>query len=77
MKLNSKNQMIITVVIFIAFYIIAMVTGQRAFRGIGMILCGLLYAIHPVVSEKDADTPGLKKYVRIAGIVLILAGIFT
>lgn len=77
MKLNHKVQMILAVVIFFAFYIVAMILDERAFRGIGMILCGLLYAIHPVVSEKDADTPGLKKYVRIAGVILILAGIFT
>lgn len=77
MKLNHKVQMILAVVIFIAFYIVAMISGERAFRGIGLILCGLLYTIHPVVSEQDAETPGLKKYVRIAGVVLILAGIFT
>ena len=77
MKLNSKNQLILAVVIFIVFYLVAMITHQRAFRGIGMILCGLLYTIHPVVSEKDAETPGLKKYVRIAGIFLMFAGIFT
>ena len=77
MKLNSKNQLILAVVIFIGFYLIAMITKQRAFRGLGMILSGLLYAINPVVSEADAETPGLKKYVRIAGIILMLAGIFT
>jgi len=77
MKLNHKTQMVIAIILFVAFYIIAMITKERAFRGIGMFLSGLLYAIHPVVAEKDADTPGLKKYVRIAGVVLMLAGIFT
>ena len=77
MKLDNKTQIILAVIIFIGFYIVAMITGERAFRGIGMSLCGLLYAIHPAVSEKDAEVPGLKKYVRIAGIILIFAGIFT
>ena len=77
MKLNDKVQMIITVVIFIAFYIVTMVTDQRIFRNIGLMICGLLYVIHPVVSEKDADNKSLKKYVRVAGVVLVLAGLFT
>ena len=77
MKLNNKVQMIVAVAVFIGFYVLAIVFNNRIFRNIGLILSGLLYVIHPVVSAKDADNQSLKKYVRIAGVVLVLAGLFT
>lgn len=77
MKLNYKVQLILTVIVFVAFYILTILFGHWIFRSIGLCICGLMYTIHPVVSEKDTDNKDVKKFVRIAGIVLILAGIFT
>lgn len=77
MKLNYRAQLILAVIIFVAFYILTILFGNWIFRSIGLCICGLMYAIHPVVSEKDAGNKEIKKFIRIAGIILILAGIFT
>ena len=77
MKLNHKTQMIIAVGIVVIFYILAMVYRNMIFRSLGLVLCGLLYTIHPVVQEGEESNKDLKRVVRIAGIVLILVGLFT
>lgn len=77
MKLTYKSQLILAVIIFVAFYVLTIVFGHWVFRSIGLCICGLLYAIHPVVSQKDEGNKDVKKLVRIAGIFLFLAGLFT
>lgn len=77
MKLNYKSQMVLAVGIVVVFYILAIVFGNMIFRSLGLCLSGLLYAIHPVVQESEASNKELKKAVRVAGIFLILIGLFT
>lgn len=77
MKLNYKNQMILAIGIVVICYVLTVVFRNLIFRTIGLCLSGLLYAIHPVVQESEASNKELKRVVRIAGVVLILIGIFT
>ena len=77
MKLNYKTQMILAITIAVVFYILTIILGHWIFRSIGLCISGLLYAIHPVVQESQSSNKELKKAVRIAGIFLILIGIFT
>ena len=77
MKLNYKNQMILAIAMVVICYVLAAVFRTLLFRTIGLCLCGLLYAIHPVVQESEADNKALKRVVRIAGILLIFIGLFT
>jgi len=77
MKLNHKTQMILAVGIVVICYILAMVFQNMLFRTLGLCLSGLLYAIHPVVQKGEESNKELKRAVRIAGIFLILIGIFT
>ena len=77
MKLNYRNQMILAVALVVVCYVLTAILRNLLFRTIGLCLCGLLYAIHPVVQESEADNKDLKRVVRIAGIVLIFIGLFT
>ena len=79
MKLNSKIQMIIAIAIVVVFYALAVIFNQyySLFRMLGLCLSGLLYAIHPVVPENAKDNKQIKTAVRVAGIFLILIGLFT
>lgn len=77
MKLNYKNQMILAIALIVICYVLTAVFRNLLFRTIGLVLCGLLYAIHPVVPESDQSNKELKKLVRLVGIALIFVGLFT
>ena len=77
MKLNYMAQMIIAVAIIVLCNIVGGILGYRFLRNIGFIVSGLLYAIHPVLPKNQEGNDESKKAVRIAGIFLILVGIFT
>lgn len=77
MKLNYRNQMILAISLVVVCYVLAVVFRNFLFRTIGLCLCGLLYAIHPVVPESDQSNKEIKKLVRLVGIVLIFIGLFT
>lgn len=77
MKLNHTTQMILAVAIVVVCYVLAMVYGNMLFRSLGLCLSGLLYAVHPVVQKGEESNKELKRLVRIAGIFLILIGLFT
>lgn len=77
MKLKYKNQMILAIGLVVICYVLAVVFRNLLFRTIGLCMCGLLYAVHPVVPEGEESNKELKRLVRVAGIVLIFIGIFT
>ncbi len=77
MKLKYKNQMILAIGLVVICYVLAVVFRNLLFRTIGLCLCGLLYAVHPVMPEGEESNKELKRLVRVAGIVLIFIGIFT
>lgn len=77
MKLNYKNQMILAISLVVICYVLAVVFRNLLFRTIGLCLCGLLYAIHPVVQESEASNKDLKRLIRLVGIALIFIGLFT
>lgn len=77
MKLNSKTQLIVALVIVAICYVLAYVFSNMLFRNIGLCLSGLLYAVHPVVPASDAGNKQVKNAVRLAGIFLVCIGLFT
>ncbi|MBR3601895.1 MAG: hypothetical protein IKL49_06205 [Lachnospiraceae bacterium] len=77
MKLNYKMQMIISIVIIILANIITEMFDFWIYRSLGFCVCGLLWIIHPVLPNGAEVSKRTLQWVRIAGIILILIGIFT
>lgn len=77
MKLTYFAQMIVSIIIVILGNIMTDVFNFWIFRSIAFAICGLMFIVHPVVPKR---LEGIDKAVfrtRIAGVILILIGIFT
>jgi len=77
MKLTYKNQLILTCVIIIAFDILNSIFKNWIFTSVGFCVCGLLWIIHPVMIRNTTPTKTQVIIIRLAGVLLILMGIFT
>ena len=77
MKLNYKMQMIISIVIIIFANIITEMFDFWIYRSLGFCVCGLMWIIHPVLPNGAEVSKRTLLWVRIAGIILILIGVFT
>ena len=77
MKLNYKMQMIISIVIIILTNIITEIFDFWIYRSLGFCVCGLIWIMHPVLPNGAEVSKRTLLWVRIAGIILILIGIFT
>ena len=77
MKLTYKVQMIISVIIIIVTNILTEVFELWIYRSIGFALCGLIWIIHPVLPNGAEVSKRTLLWTRIAGVILILIGVFT
>lgn len=77
MRLTYKMQMIISIVIIILANIIMEMFDFWIYRSLGFCVCGLVWIIHPVLPNGAEVSKRTLLWVRIAGIILILIGIFT
>ena len=76
MKLNYKNQLILTIVIVIICNGLNMWLHHWIFTSLGRVLGGLLWLIHPVMFGTTPPTKKQEWIIRGAGLVLILYGVF-
>lgn len=76
MKLNYKNQLILTFVIAIVFNGLNMWLQHWIFTSIGRITAGMLWVMHPVMFGATPPTKKQEWIIRCAGIFLILYGVF-
>lgn len=77
MKLNYKIQIFISIVVIILANIITEMFDFWIYRSLGFCICGLMWIIHPVLPNGAEVSKRTLLWVRIAGIILILIGIFT
>ena len=77
MKPTYKMQMIISVVIIVLANILTEIFAFWVYRSIGFGICGLIWIIHPVLPDGAEISKRTLLWTRIAGIILILIGIFT
>jgi len=70
-------QMIISVIIIILSNILAEMCASWIYRSIGFCVCGLLWIVHPVLPNGAEISKRTVFCTRIAGVILILVGIFT
>ncbi len=77
MKLTYKAQMILSVIIIILANILTEIFDSWIYRSIGFGVCGLLWVIHPVLLKGAEVSKRTFLLTRIAGVILILIGVFT
>lgn len=77
MKLTYKAQMILSFFLVILGNILTEVFDFWIYRSIAFIICGLLFIVHPVVPKYLEGIDKAVFWTRIAGVILILIGIFT
>ena len=77
MKLTYKAQMLICLVIILLANVISTVLKHWIYRSGGFVICGLLFIVHPVVPKHLEGIEKAVFWTRIAGVILILIGIFT
>lgn len=77
MKLTYRTQAAIMVIIILVANILSDVRNFWLYRSLGFGICGLLWIIHPVVPDGMKENKQTIFWTRIAGIILILIGVFT
>ena len=77
MNLTYRKQTALAVLIIIFANILADAFAFWIFRSIGFGVCGLIWIIHPVLPSNIEKNVKTIRWARIAGAILILAGIFT
>ena len=77
MKWTYKAQMIISLVIIILVNILSTIFKHWIYRSAGFVVCGLLWIVHPVLPKGAEVSERTVLAARVAGIILILIGIFT
>lgn len=77
MKLTYKAQMLIALVIILLSNVISTILKHWIYRSVGFVVCGLLWVIHPVVPNGVEVSKKTLLWTRIAGLILILIGVFT
>lgn len=77
MKLTYKKQMIIAVIIIILTNIMTDIFDFWIYRSIGFGICGLIWIVHPVLPNGAEVSKRTLLWTRIAGVILVLIGVFT
>ena len=77
MKLTYKIQLILSIILILLANILTELLHHWLFRSAGFEVCGLLWIIHPVLPHGAEVSKRTLLWVRLAGILLILIGIFT
>ena len=76
MKMNYKNQLILTVVIILVANGLNTIFHHWLFSSIGRVICGLIWLLHPVMIGSRTPTKRDLNLIRLVGVFLILYGIF-
>lgn len=77
MKLTHKAQMIICFLIIILANILTDIFDYWLYRSIGFGICGLIWIAHPVIPDGMEVNKQTIFWTQVAGIILILIGVFT
>ncbi len=76
-KLTYEAQLTISFTIVILGCILSDILDFWIYHSIAYVICGLLFIVHPVVPKKLEEIEKALFWTRIAGVILILIGIFT
>ena len=76
-KLTYETQLTISFLIVILGCILSDIFNFWIYHSIAYVICGLLFIVHPVVPKHLERIEKAVFWTRIAGVILILIGIFT
>lgn len=76
-KLTYEVQLTISFLIVILGCILSDIFNFWIYHSIAYVICGLLFIVHPVVPKRLEGIDKAVFWTRIAGVILILIGIFT
>ena len=76
-ELTYSSQLTISFFIVILGCILSDIFDSWLYHSIAYVICGLLFIVHPVVPKHLEGMDKAVFWVRVAGILLILIGIFT
>jgi len=77
MKWTYKIQMMISLAVIILANILSTIFKHWIYRSAGFVVCGLLWIAHPLLPKGAEISERTILATRVAGIILILIGIFT
>ena len=76
-KLTYETQLTISFLIVILGCILSDIFNFWIYHSIAYVICGLLFIVHPVVPKHLEGIDKAIFWTRIAGVILMLIGIFT
>ena len=76
-KLTYETQLTISFLIVILGCILSDIFNFWLYHSVAYVICGLLFVVHPVVPKRLEGTEKAVIWTRIAGVILILIGVFT
>ena len=76
-KLTYEVQLTISFLIVILGCILSDIFNFWIYHSIAYVICGLLFIVHPVVPKRLEGIDKAVFWTRIAGVILMLIGIFT
>ena len=76
-KLTYETQLTISFLIVILGCILSDIFNFWIYHSIAYVICGLLFIVHPVVPKHLEGIDKAVFWTRIAGVILMLIGIFT
>lgn len=76
-KITFEKQMIIGIVFLFLMHICSSIFKNSIFVNIGWVAYGLLFIINPVCPEKSKGVKNIHLWIRLAGVLCIIAGIMT
>ena len=77
MKLTYRKQTALGVIIIVLANILTDAFEFWIYRSIGFGICGLMWIMHPVLPSNVEENEKTMLWARIAGVILILIGVFT
>lgn len=77
MKLTYWVQILISCIVVLLANVASTVFQHWAYKSLGFVSCGLLWLIHPVLPNGAEVSKRTLLCVRLAGVILILIGIFS
>ena len=77
MRMNFRLQMIVTIILVIAGFVVSFWTAEDLYYNLAWALTGLVFFINPVCPEAltNFEQEKVKKGIRVVGMILVFIGL--